>query len=118
MALRPRRHHVVIWSSSGVPDTRSRARRPARPRRIRWWLRTGMLLALIGLMRLTRTTRTHWEPVFLIAGATLMVVGFELPSLAVTFPLGILVMVVTLLKGIRAKGRSAGQAADCWQWHG
>src|SRR5271155_4840142 len=67
MRLRPRRGNLVIWSSSSVPNSGSWAWRPARPRRIRWLLRTGTLLALIGLMRLARATRTHWEPVSLAA---------------------------------------------------
>lgn len=118
MRLRPRRGNLVIWSSSGVPDSGSWARRPARPRRIRWLLRTGTLLALIGLMRIARATRTHWEPVSLVAGATLTVIGFELPAASLAFLIGILVLVVTLLKGIATKGRPTGQAADCWQWRG
>jgi hypothetical protein len=117
MRLRPRRGNLVVWSSSGIPR-RSYSRRPARRRRIRWWIRTGTLLALIGLVRLARAVRARWEPVFLGAGATLMIIGFELPAAFVTFPLGMLVLVVTLLKGISAKGRPAGQAADCWQWRG
>ena len=116
MRLRPRRGNLVIWSSSGVPGGESWAWRPARRRRIRWWLRTGALLALIGVMRLARTTRTHWEPVSLVVGGTLTVGGFVLPAASVTFLLGLVILVVALLKGIAAKGRAAGQAADCWQW--
>ena len=99
MGLRPRRGNLVILSSSGSPDGGSWAWRPARPRRIRPFLRTGMLLALIGLMRLARATRTRSEPVSLVAGATLTVIGFELPAASVAFLLGILVLVFTLLKG-------------------
>ncbi len=76
-----------------------------------------MLLALIGLMRLARITRTRWEPVSLAAGATITVIGYEVPAAAVAFLIGIGVLVVTLLRAIATKGRSAGQAADCWQWH-
>ena len=47
-----------------------------------------------------------------------MVIGFVLPAASVAFLLGLLVLVVTLLKGIATKGRAAGQAADCWQWRG
>ena len=117
MALWPRRRHLVVWSSSGAPG-RSRARRPARPRRVRWWLRVGTLLAVIGVRSLVRGVRTRWEPVFLGAGAALMVIGFEMPAAFPAFLAGILVLVVTLLAGIATKGRAAGQAADCWQWHG
>jgi hypothetical protein len=117
MRLRSRRGNLVIWSSSGTPGG-SWARRPARPRRIRWWLRTALLLALIGVMRLARTTRARWEPVSLVAGAALAITGFMVPAAAVAFFLGLLVLVVALLKGIATKGRAAGQAADCWQWRG
>jgi hypothetical protein len=116
MRLRPRRGKLVIWSSSGVPGGGSWAWRPARPRRIRWWLRTGALLALVRVVRLARTMRTHWEPVSLVAGATLTVIGFEVPAVSVAFLIGLLVMVIALLKGIAIKGRAAGQASDCWQW--
>ena len=118
MRLRPRRGNLVVWSSASVPGHGSWAWRPARPRRIRWWLRTGTLLALIGVVRLARAARARWEPVSLGAGAVLMVIGFALPMAFVAFFLGMLVLVVALLKGIASKGRAAGQAADCWQWRG
>jgi hypothetical protein len=76
------------------------------------------LLAVIGIRCVVRGARTRWEPVFLGVGTALMVIGFEVPAAFAAFPLGMLVLVVTLLKGIAAKGRAAGQAADCWQWHG
>jgi hypothetical protein len=118
MRLRPRRGNLVIWSSSGVPDGGSWAWRPARPRRIRWWLRTGTLLALMGVMRLARIARIRWEPVSLGVGVTLVVIGFTVPAAWLAFLFGLLVLVVTLLKGIAIKGRGAGQAGDCWQWRG
>jgi len=117
MRLRPRRGNLVVWSSSGVPGG-SWARRPARARRIRWWLRTGALLAVIGIVRLARITRARWEPVSLGVGALLMVIGFTLPAALVTFFLGMLVLLVTLLRGVATKSRAPGQAADCWQWRG
>jgi hypothetical protein len=117
MRLRPRRGNLVVWSSSGAPGG-SWAWRPVRRRRIRWWLRTGALLAVIGVVRLARIARARWEPVCLGAGATLMLIGFVLPSAFAAFFFGMLVLVVTLLKGIANKGRPVGQAADCWQWRG
>lgn len=116
MRLRPRRGSLVLWSSSGVRG--SWAWRPGRPRRVRWWLRTSTLLAVIGLRRLARAMRRRWEPVFLAVGAALMVTGFMLPAAAAAYLIGMLVLVVTLLKGIASKGRSTGQAADCWLWRG
>jgi hypothetical protein len=68
------------------------------------------------VVRLARSTRAHWEPVSLVAGAALTVVGFVLPAASVAFLLGLVVLVVALIKGVAAKGRATGQAADCWQW--
>ena len=102
-----------MWSSSGAPGE-SWAWRPARPRRIRWWLRTSALLAVIGVVRLARAVRARWEPVSLGIGAALAVIGFAVPAASVAFLLGIMVLVVALLKGVATKG----QAADCSQWRG
>jgi hypothetical protein len=77
----------------------------------------GTLLAVIGVRCAVRSARSRWEPVFLGIGAALMVIGYEVPAAFAAFLFGILVLVVTLLKGIATKGRAAGQAADCWQWH-
>jgi hypothetical protein len=105
MRLRPHRRNLVVWSSSGAQGG-SWAWRPGRPRRIRWWLRTGALLALIGLARLARAARARWEPVSLGIGAVLAVIGFVVPAAFVAFPLGIMILVVALLKGVATKGRS------------
>jgi hypothetical protein len=117
MRLRPRRRNLVVWSSSGVPGE-SWAWRPARRRRIRWWLRTGTFLVLVGVVRLARTARARWEPVSLVAGTLLMIIGFVVPAAFVAFFPGVLVLIVALLKGIATKGRDVGQAADCWEWRG
>lgn len=112
MILRPRRRNLVVWSSSAIPAARSlgpgrpRAARPGRIRRMRWCLRTGALLVVIGIMRLNRTARTHWEPLFLLVGALLTLTGLLLPAAAGTFFLGLLVMIATLLKGIGKQRRT------------
>jgi hypothetical protein len=105
-----------VWSSAAAPVGRSRpaarragaprraGTRPARLRRIRWWLRTGALLTVIGVLRLARTARVRWEPVSLLAGVLIAVTGFALPASGL-FMLGVLVLIVTLLKGINAQQR-------------
>jgi hypothetical protein len=106
MRLRPRRRNLVVWSSSrvergkhGVP----RIARRTRARRIRRWLRIGALLMVVAVMRLARTTRSHWEPVSLAVGLLLTVSGFTVPWVAGAF-LGLLVLTVALLIGIRQQG--------------
>ena len=112
MRLRPRRRNLVVWSSSAIPAGwapglgRPRAARPGRITRIRWCLRTGALLVVIGIVRLTRMARTRWEPVSLLAGALLTLIGLLLPAAAGTFFLGLLILIATLMKGIREQGRT------------
>jgi len=81
-----------------------------RSRRIRWWLRTGALLSVIGVRRFTRTARTRWQPVFLVAGALFLVIGLMLRS-SVAFVSGMLVM--------GSAASDAGQrspTAAMWKW--
>jgi hypothetical protein len=101
MRLRPRRRNLVVWSSSADPAGRAWRRsgaRPGRIRRLRWWLRTGMLVTVIGVLWLARTARTRWEPLALLAGVLLMALGYLTPAIGAFFP-GMLVLVVTLLRG-------------------
>lgn len=106
MSLRPRRRNLVVWSSSAVPAGRPASARPARARRIRWWLRTGVLLMILGVLRVARTTRARWEPVLILAGAALTVAGVMVPA-ATAFYGGLLGLIAILLRGIREQ-RPAG----------
>jgi hypothetical protein len=73
MRVRPqRRRNLVVWSQTGGTDRASRVAR-ARPRRIRRWIRVGMLLTLLGLLPLARAVRARWKP--LLAGTGLTVAG-------------------------------------------
>ena len=118
MRLRPRRRNLVVWSSTAAPAGRSPAgrsaagrsrgvprRRPARLRQIRWWLRTGALLSVLGVLWLARTARVRWEPVSLLAGALIAVTGFVLPAGGGVFMRGVLVLIVTLLAGMNTQRR-------------
>ena len=57
-----------------------------------------------GVLRLARTARVRWEPVCLLAGVLIAVTGFALPASGL-FMLGVLVLIVTLLKGLSAQQR-------------
>ena len=122
MRLRPDRRNLIVWSSSGGPVGKSgglrsggprsggprpggrRNARPARARRIRWWLRVGVLLMVLGVLRLARSVRARWEPVSLLAGALVTLAGVML-SAAGAFFAGLLILIVTLIKGIRKHRR-------------
>ena len=102
MTLRPqRRRNLVVWSQSGGTDPASRATRPARTRRIRRWIRIGMLLTLLGLSPLARAVRARWKP--LLAGTGLTVAGVILrgsgPGSAMLLPGLMLLMAAPLLPG-------------------
>lgn len=98
MRLRAHRRNVVVWSSSVGPADRHGAlglTRPARNKRIRRFFHTGVLLALMGLRGLIRSTR--WQ--LLLAGGVLTVAGIVLrrdPAGVVLLP-GLLFLFSTLL---------------------
>ena len=111
MRRRLRRRNLVVWSSSAVVADRSegprsrRGTRPTRARRVRWWLRVGTLLTIIGVLRLGRTVRTRWEPLSLGVGAVLTVIGFVLPPVSGLYLIGLLILATALIMGIREQRR-------------
>ncbi len=99
MRHRSHQRNLVVWSSSAGPAGRCGApgfRRLARTRRIHRCIRTGALLAVIGLMRLPRLVRTRWRSLLLLAGGIPMTAGIVLSS-GVTFLSGLAVLLLTLL---------------------
>ncbi len=113
--MRPRWHrkNLVVWSSSagavgrpGVP-VRRRIRRGLRRR-----IRTGALVAIIGLIRLARIVRARPGLAFLLAGAVLAVAGNMLPS-GVVLIAGMLVFLrgAAVLLGVSEPRRPRGQPA-------
>ena len=81
MRLRPHRGNLVVWRASRCPDERGRGlwfTRPARSVRIRRRMRTGVLLAILGAMRLAAAARPRWRS--LLAGVVLTAAGVVLRS--------------------------------------
>jgi hypothetical protein len=78
MMLRRRRRDLVMWSQSARSVGRYGAPPRTRARRIRRWLRTGLLLTFVGLMALARAVWSRWRP--LLAGAVLTAAGVMLRS--------------------------------------
>jgi hypothetical protein len=75
MRLRQHRRNLVVWSQSAAPTRRygsPRFARPARTRRIRRCIRSGVLLTVVGLMPLARAARIRWRP---LLGVVLTVAG-------------------------------------------
>jgi hypothetical protein len=112
MRLRSHRQNLVLWDSSRGPSggygAPRRARR-VRTRRMRRSIRTGALLAVVGLMRLARTVRTRRGTRLLVAGAVLTVAGIILPNGVIQI-CGILVLVraVAVALGVSEPHRRPG----------
>ncbi|MGD0067595.1 MAG: hypothetical protein ABSB76_29685 [Streptosporangiaceae bacterium] len=96
MRLRPYRRTLATWNLHVGSSSRYGVRQVARPRRIRRRLRTGVLLTLIGLMRLARAVQNDWRP---LAGAVLTVAGvvFRSGSAGALMIPGMLLLVLALL---------------------
>jgi hypothetical protein len=76
MRRRSPRRNLVVWSQSSSPVGRygaPRFTRPTRTRRIHRFLRTGVLLTVLGLMPLADAVRARWRLV--LPGVVLTVVG-------------------------------------------
>jgi hypothetical protein len=76
MRLRRHRRNLVVWSQSAGPAGRYGAPRfmaPSRTRRIRRFLRTGVLLTVLSLMPVAVGARARWRQV--LPGVVLTVVG-------------------------------------------
>jgi hypothetical protein len=102
MWLRSHRRNLVVWSQSAGSADRLGARRFTRTRRIRRCVRTGALLAVVGLMPLARFGRVRW--LLPLAGAVLTMVGFMLrgPASGVVFLPGLVCLVFAPLVPARA----------------
>ena len=59
---------------------------------------------VLGVLRLARTARIRWEPLSLLAGTLLAMLGYMLPS-AGAFLLGVLILIAALLAGIREQNQ-------------
>jgi hypothetical protein len=118
---RSRRRNLTVLSTRGAraPGIRPAARL-ARRRRFRL-ARTGMLLALLGVVRLARTARARWRISLGFCGILLEVLGHSVlggPGRGAADLLGLIAVTVAVLKseGPAEARRVIPQAAS--RWHG
>ena len=111
------RKNLVVWSSSAGaadrPGVTVRRRRRSQRRALRWRIRTGALVTVIGLIRLALLVRARPGLAFLLAGAVLSVAGNMLSSGPV-FIAGMLVFLrgAAVLLGVsEPRRRPGGQPA-------
>jgi hypothetical protein len=120
MRMRAHRRSLMVWGPPGGLAGRYDAlalTRRERPRPIRWWLRTGALLTVIGITRIARVMRARWRSVFTVTGGLLLVIGFNLPN-GGAFVAGLLVLLLALLREAeRSHCRAAAQMTGA-HWHG
>jgi len=112
-----RRRNLVLLSTRAVPSLVPRhGIRPARRRRF-LVVRTGFLLAVIGVTRLVQAACAHWRVSLGLAGLLLEILGHSVLPAPVGF-LGLVLLLTATLK-------SAGPASDrrpvmpqtAWRWH-
>ena len=73
MRLRAHRRNLVVWRQSAGSAARHGGLRLTRTRRTPRWIRTGVLLTVIGLVGLARGVRARWRP--LLPGVAFTVAG-------------------------------------------
>ena len=115
MRPRWRRQDLVMWHSSAVPAGRydaPRGTRLGRTPRIRRWIRTAALFAVIGLVGLARAVRSHRGAALLLAGAGFTAAGSILPSgVVVIFGMLVLLRGVAVTLGVSEPHRGPHGAA-------
>jgi len=116
---RSRRRNLTVLSTRGAPASGIRpAARLARRRRFRF-VRTGLLLAVVGVIRLARTARIRWRISLGLGGVLLGHSVLPGPARGAADLLGLVVVAVAVLKseGPAEAGRQA-LPQTAWRWHG
>jgi hypothetical protein len=108
--MRLQSHRRNLLSNLSTSAGESRAPRPVRSWRLRRWLRTGALLSVIGIRRLARA---RWQPVFLVTGAMVFVIGLMLSS-SVAFVSGLLIF-GSAVSGTAPPSPTAARV-HTWMW--
>jgi hypothetical protein len=119
---RPCRRPLVLLSTRAVPPVVPRtAIRRARRRRFRL-VRTGLLLAVLGGVRLARAARWHWRISLGLGGLLLEILGHSVlagPVRGAADLLGLILVLTAVLKSTGPAGdRRPVMPQAAWRWHG
>jgi hypothetical protein len=119
---RPCRRPLVLLSTRAVPPVVPRtAIRRARRRRFRL-VRTGLLLAVLGGVRLARAARWHWRISLGLGGLLLEILGHSVlagPVRGAADLLGLVLVLTAVLKSTGPDGdRRPVMPQAAWRWHG
>jgi len=111
-----------VLSTRAAPGSGVRpAAWPARRRRLRF-ARTGMLLAVLGVVRLARTARVHWRISLALSGILLEALGHAMlsgPAQGTADLIGLAVVAVAVLKSEGpAEPRRRAVSQTAWRWQG
>jgi len=110
-----------VLSTRGAPASGIQAAtRRARRRRFRL-ARTGMLLAVLGVVRLARTARAHWRISLGFCGILLEVLGHSVlggPARGAADLLGLVVVTVAVLKSEGPAEARQALPQTAWRWPG
>ena len=123
MRLRRSRRNLILLSSRAVPPPGvQQAGRLARRRRSRF-MRTGVLLTVVGVTRLAQIARSRWRISLGLLGVLLEVLGHTVatgPAPGATDLLGLAVVLVALLKGADPAASRGAVAVPqvAWRWCG
>jgi hypothetical protein len=115
--FRTRRRNLVLLSTRAVPV--AAGARLARRRRFRF-MRTGALLAIIGVLRLARTARSRWRISLVLCGVLLEILGHTVCTGVTRGAADLLGLVFVTFAVLKSTGRgetacaALPQAASRW----
>jgi hypothetical protein len=118
---RSRRRPLVLLSTRAAPPLiRRPGMRPARRRRFRP-VRAGMLLAVLGGMRLARAARQHWRISLGLGGLLLEILGHVALAGQVRSAADLLGLALILTAALKSTGPAADRRPvmpqTAWRWH-
>jgi hypothetical protein len=118
---RSRRRNLILLSTRAAPASGMQPAGRLGRRRFRF-VRTGLLLTVVGVIRLARAARIRWRLSLGLCGVLLEVLGHSVlagPARGAADLLGLVVVAVAVLKsdGPAEAGRQA-LPQTAWRWHG